>query len=128
MGVRTCFPLAATAAVLAVLGAAETLPGATVGRTAVLERFAERFREEVYPLLAGGSLACAACHHNKSSQAFQVLGSSGATFSLLLERDLLEPNDPMAIPSRVSSEDPELRMPKGGTFEDAEIETDRPLR
>ncbi len=123
MGVRTCFPLAGPATLLAFLCTAQLLASATVDRTAVLEQFAERFREEVYPLLTQGAGACVACHHPKSSQAFQVLGSPGATFSLLLERELLAPHDAMAIPSRVSSEDPDLRMPQAGTLEGPEIET-----
>ena len=123
MRVRTRFALTGAATALALLGATQSLPSATVGRTAVLEQFAERFRDEVYPLLTNGAGGCAACHHAQASQAFQVLSSSGATFSLLLERDLLVPHDPMAIPSRVASEDPELRMPKAGTLEHAEIET-----
>ena len=89
-------------AVLAILGSVQPLVAETAGRTLVLEDYAERFRDEIYPLLADGAGACTACHHAESSQLFQVLSSPGATFSLLLERGLLDPNDPMAIPGRVA--------------------------
>ena len=122
MRVRARFAVAGAASALAFLGAIQPLPGETVGRTALLKQFAERFQEEVYPLLTRSANGCAACHHAKSTRRFQVLGSSGATFTMLLERDLLEPHDPMAIASRVASEDTELRMPKAGTLASAEIE------
>ena len=45
-----------------------------------------------------------------------------ATFSLLLERDLLLPNDPMSIPGRVANPHAELRMPQAGSLSSDEIE------
>ena len=45
-----------------------------------------------------------------------------ATFSLLLERDLLRPDDPMAIPGRVANPDAAFRMPKAGSLAPQEIQ------
>ena len=83
-------------------------------RQAALESLATRFARDVYPLLSRQANGCAVCHNAQSPQLFQVLDSAGATFSLILEHDLLAPEDPMAIPGRLSSADPELRMPKAG--------------
>lgn len=123
MRVRKGFQaLGALALLLGPLGSIEPLAGAAESSAAVLEDYAKRFRADVYPLLAHGSGACTACHHAGSSQMFRVLSSPGATFSLLLERGLLDPSDPMAIPGRIANPDPELRMPKGGSLADHEIE------
>lgn len=120
---RTCRKVAAVGVAGAFLASAHLLADPTPDRTALLKQFADRFHAEVYPLLTTGSGSCGACHHTDSAQAFQVLGSPGATFSLLLERGLLAPSDPMGIPSRVSGDDANLRMPKGGSLGDREIQT-----
>ncbi|MDE0625550.1 MAG: hypothetical protein OXH99_04055 [Bryobacterales bacterium] len=122
MRVRTRLAPIGAGAVLAILGSVQPLVAETAGRTLVLEDYAERFRDEIYPLLADGAGACTACHHAESSQLFQVLSSPGATFSLLLERGLLDPSDPMAVPGRVATTDMELRMPKAGALADGDIE------
>ena len=83
-------------------------------RQAALESLATRFARDVYPLLSRQANGCAVCHNAQSPQLFQVLDSAGATFSLILEHDLLAPEDPMAIPGRLSSADPELRRPVEG--------------
>lgn len=93
-----------------------------VRRTA-LERFATRFSDEIYPLFARNANGCGACHHSESPRLLRVLNSSRATFSLLLEEDLFHTRDPMAIPSRVSSHDPDLRMPMAGNLTTDEIES-----
>lgn len=72
-------------------------------------------------MLARSDNGCKLCHSAQASQTFQVLESPSATFSLLLEQGLLDPSDPMAIPSRVRSQDPDLRMPKSGALDDSEI-------
>lgn len=90
-------------------------------RQAVLESLASRFGENVYPLLARETNGCAICHNAESSQLFRVLDSPSATFSLILEHDLLDPKDPMAIPGRLASSDPEYRMPKAGHLSDPEL-------
>ena len=72
-------------------------------------------------MLARSDNGCKLCHSAQASQTFQVLESPSATFSLLLEQGLLDPSDPMAIPSRVGSQDPDLRMPKSGALDDSEI-------
>ena len=89
-------------------------------RQAALESLASRFAADLHPLLARETNGCAVCHHAESSQLFRVLDSPGATFSLILEHGLLAPEDPMAIPGRLSSGDPELRMPKAGVLSNAE--------
>ena len=122
MRVRTRLAPIGAGAVLAILGSVQPLVAETAGRTLVLEDYAERFRDEIYPLLADGAGACTACHHAGSSQLFQVLSSPGATFSLLLERGLLDPSDPMAVPGRVATTDMELRMPKAGALADGDVE------
>ena len=91
------------------------------GAQEILERFATRFESEVYPLLDRNVNGCRACHNAESTQAFQVLESPVATFSLLLERDLLAVADPMSIPGRVASTDEELRMPKAGHLDRIEM-------
>ena len=111
VGVGLCLPARGPAA-----------SGHAVGRPAVLGQLAERFRAEIYPLLVRDSNGCKACHDERSARTFQVLGSPVSTFSLLLERDLFAPLDPMAIPGRVTSADAELRMPKAGTLSQAEID------
>ena len=107
---------------LALLGAAQAESSASIDRTSALAQLSERFRAEVYPLLVRSANGCQVCHNARASQAFQVLDSPGATFSLLLERGLLDATDPMAIPSRLTSQDPDLRMPKTGVLEGSEIE------
>ena len=107
---------------LALLGAAQAESSASIDRTSSLAHLSERFRAEIYPLLTRSVNGCETCHNARASQAFQVLDSPGATFSLLLERGLLDPTDPMAIPSRVTSHDPDLRMPKAGVLEGSEVE------
>lgn len=72
-------------------------------------------------MLARSDDGCKLCHSAQASQTFQILESPSATFSLLLEQGLLDPSDPMAIPSRVGSQDPDLRMPKSGALDDSEI-------
>ncbi len=72
-------------------------------------------------MLARSDNGCKVCHSAQASQTFQVLESPSATFSLLLEQGLLDPSDPMAIPSRIGSQDPDLRMPKSGALDDSEI-------
>ncbi len=106
---------------VALVVAAHATLGATSDRTPLLAEFAERFQAEVYPLLARSVNGCEVCHSAASSQMFQVLDSPGATFSLLLDRELLDPHDPMAIPSRLTSHDADLRMPQSGTLHDAEV-------
>ena len=108
---------------LALLGAAHAESSASIDRTSSLAQLSERFRAEIYPLLSRSVNGCEVCHNARASQAFQVLDSPGATFSLLLERGLLDPTDPMAIPSRVTSQDLDLRMPKTGVLEGSEVES-----
>ena len=108
---------------LALLGGAQAESSASIDRTSSLAQLSERFRAEIYPLLTRSVNGCEVCHDGLASQAFQVLDSPGATFSLLLERGLLDPKDPMAIPSRVTSQDPDLRMPKTGALEGSEVKT-----
>ncbi len=91
---------------------AQTVTGSD--RRAVLEHFEQRFTEEIFPLLRRGTNGCAGCHHPDSPQAFRVLDSSGATFSLLLEGGLLAPNDPVAIPGRIATANLDLKMPQVG--------------
>ena len=122
MRVRPRLAALSFAMVLALLGAPHPVRAATSDRVALLGRFADRFRAEVYPLLTRNLDGCRACHGATAPQAFQVLDSPGATFSLLLERGLLSPRDPMAIPGRVTSEDAELRMPRAGTLAEAEVD------
>lgn len=90
------------------------------GAEGILERFATRFESEIYPLLERNVNGCRTCHNAESPQAFQVLESPVATFSLLLERNLLAVDDPMSIPGRVTSSDEELRMPKAGHLDRSE--------
>ena len=109
-----------------VIGAAviAPIPSPTVelgGAQGILERFATRFESEIYPLLERNVNGCRACHNAESAQTFQVLESPVATFSLLLERDLLDIVDPMSIPARVSSTDEGLRMPQAGHLDDSEV-------
>lgn len=109
-----------------VIGAAviAPIPSPTVelgGAQGILERFATRFESEIYPLLERSVNGCRACHNGESAQTFQVLESPVATFSLLLERDLLDIVDPMSIPARVSSTDEGLRMPQAGHLDDSEV-------
>ncbi len=104
-------------------GAGSASPAGIAGRPAILEGFANRFRGEIYPLLARDVNGCKTCHHAESSQTFRVLTSPGATFSLLLERDLFHQHDPMAIASRITTEDSELRMPKAGSLASDEIDS-----
>ena len=83
-------------------------------RHTALESLASRFAGEVYPILARETNGCAVCHNEQSTQLFRVLDSPGATFSMILEHDLLAPEDPMAIPGRLFTANPKLRMPKAG--------------
>ena len=97
-------------------------PGAELGGAeGVLERFAARFESEIYPLLERNVNGCRTCHNAETAQSFQVLESPVATFSLLLERDLLAVGDPMSIPGRVTSADMEFRMPKAGHLDPSEV-------
>ena len=108
--------------VAAVLATAPS-PAAELGDPQeILERFATRFESEIYPLLERNVNGCRTCHNAESTQAFQVLESPVATFSLLLERELLAVGDPMSIPGRVSSGDEELRMPKAGHLDRTEMD------
>ena len=91
-------------------------------RRAVLERFATRFSNEIYPLFSRDANGCKACHYSESPRMLRVLDSAPATFSLLLEQKLFDMRDPMAIPSRVSSHDPELRMPQVGELTTEEVQ------
>lgn len=91
------------------------------GAEGILGRFATRFESEIYPLLERNVNGCRTCHSAESAQAFQVLESPVATFSLLLERDLLDLGDAMSIPARVSSTDADLRMPQAGHLDDSEV-------
>ena len=107
------------AAVILGLVAGISISAETAGpenRRALLEGLQQRFAEEVYPLFTRQPGGCAVCHQSESPQSFRVLESTAATFSVLLEHGLLAPEDPLAIPSRVSAAEPELRMPKGGTL------------
>ena len=121
-GWRPAVRVAAWACFAALLGAGRPADGATAGRTALLADLADRFRAEVYPILARGANGCKACHSADSTQSFRVLSSPAATFSLMLERDLLNPSDPMAVPKRLTSADGSLRMPQAGTLDGLEID------
>ena len=121
MQVQTRLLAIGAAWALALLGTVQAARSAPVDRTSSLAQLSERFRAEIYPLLARSDDGCKLCHSAQASQTFQVLESPSATFSLLLEQGLLDPSDPMAIPSRVRSQDSDLRMPKSGVLDDSEI-------
>ena len=123
MQIRIRFAVLAIAAALAAF--ASPVAGAVDGgaRRAVLENLASRFTHEIYPLFVRDSNGCAVCHHSESAQVFRVLDSPSATFSLLIEHDLLAPDDPVAIPGRLSTDNDELRMPQAGQLKDDELET-----
>ena len=113
----------AALAVVALLAVAATLApaGESDTRRAQLKRFATRFSSEIYPLLNRDANGCKVCHYAESPRMLRVLSSARATFSLLLEQNLFDTRDPMAIPSRVSSGDSDLRMPKVGELTQEEI-------
>jgi hypothetical protein len=90
-------------------------------RRAVIARFATRFNDELYPLFSRDKNGCKVCHFSESPRMLRVLNSPRATFSLLLEQNLFDVRDAMAIPSRVSGHDPELRMPQEGELTSEEI-------
>lgn len=115
---RALFGVAIGAAILAPIPSPAVEIGGAQG---ILERFATRFESEIYPLLERNANGCRTCHNAGSAQAFQVLESPVATFSLLLERDLLAVGDPMSIPGRVSTLDEEFRMPKAGHLDRSEM-------
>ena len=92
-----------------------------VARLEAIEDFAARFAGEIYPLMARNVNGCRSCHTPDSPRMFQVLNSPKATFSLLLEGNLFDPRDPMAIARRITAEGAELRMPKLGELTSAEI-------
>ena len=123
MQIRTRFAVLTIAAVLAAYASPVAGSVESGSRRAVLDNLASRFTNEIYPLFARDSNGCAVCHHSESTQVFRVLDSPGATFSLVLEHDLLAPDDPVAIPGRLSTENEELRMPQAGQLEDKELET-----
>lgn len=114
----------AAAAVLALACLAPRAAPATelASRQAALERFAARFQTELYPLFSRSVNGCRTCHHPDAPQAFRVLQSPVATFSLLLEGNLLAADNPMAVPGRVSSHDERLRMPQAGHLAPAEVQ------
>ncbi len=103
---------------------APTLHPATPSPTRldVLESYAARFADDVYPLMARDVNGCRTCHVPDSPRMLQVLGSPKATFSLLLEQNLFDPEDPMAIRQRVATGKDELHMPKFGKLTEGEIE------
>lgn len=115
---RAIFGVAIGAAILAPVPSPAVELGGAEG---ILKRFATRFESEIYPLLERNVNGCRTCHNAESAQAFQVLESPVATFSLLLERDLLAVGDPMAIPGRVSTLDEKFRMPKAGHLDRSEM-------
>ena len=116
--------LVTAGAVVGFLAIAATLAPASESdaRRAVIERFATRFGDELYPLFSRDANGCKVCHFPESPQMLRVLNSPRATFSLLLEQNLFDVRDVMAIPSRVSGHDPELRMPQVGELSSEEIE------
>ena len=91
-------------------------------RRETLDRFGERFASEIYPLMSRQVNGCKSCHSGSTKRMFQVLDSPKATFSLILERELLDQQDPMFIIRRLLSKDPELHMPKVGKWSEEEIE------
>ena len=116
--------LVTAGAVVGFLAIAATLAPASESdaRRAVIERFATRFGDELYPLFSRDANGCKVCHFPESPRMLRVLNSPRATFSLLLEQNLFDVRDVMAIPSRVSGHDPELRMPQVGELSSEEIE------
>ncbi len=58
-------------------------------RRETLDRFGERFASEIYPLMSRQVNGCKSCHSGSTKRMFQVLDSPKATFSLILERELL---------------------------------------
>ncbi len=122
MRIWTSLATAAAIAGLCLAAQAQEPPVEPANRTELLERFAQRFRGEIYPLLARDSNGCRLCHNADTARAFRVLASPVSTFSLLLEHDLLAPGDPMAIPGRLETEDNGLRMPQAGTLAATEID------
>ena len=115
------FALGCLVAVIAPAQAATAESGDAQSRRALLERFAERFSGEIFPLFHRQANGCVACHHAQSPQQFRVLDSPRATFSLLLEHGLLNAEDPMAIPGRITSADADLMMPMAGELAPEEI-------
>ena len=91
-------------------------------RREALKHLATRFDSEIYPLFSRDVNGCKVCHLAESPRMFRVLNSPGATFSLLLEQNLFDTRDPMAIPRRVSSLDAKLRMPQAGELTTEDIQ------
>ena len=89
---------------------------------AILERYATRFSTEVYPLMERKVNGCKACHGPSTPRMFQVFDTAKATFSLVIERDLLNQQDPMFILQRLAAKDPELHMPKVGVWSASELD------
>jgi len=94
----------------------------TTPQRAILDRYAARFATEVFPLMERKANGCKACHGPSTPRMFQVFDTAKATFSLVLERDLLNQQDPMFILQRLLTKDPELHMPKAGSWSTAEVE------
>jgi hypothetical protein len=120
---RNYHSLIAAGAAVGFLGLAPALAPASENdtRRAVIERFATRFSNELYPLFSREANGCKLCHYPESPRMLRVLNSPRATFSVLLEQNLFDLRDAMAIPSRVSGHDPELRMPQVGELTSEEI-------
>lgn len=119
---RLPFPPAPGLLAAALLATALPASGSDAGRTDELARLAERFQAEVYPVLARSANGCLPCHSAQASQAFRVLDTPVGTFSLLLEGELLDPSDAMAVPSRITTASADLRMPMAGSLDPSEID------
>ena len=109
-----------TAAVLTIIvcrGAEVTVP---TSDPVALGKIANRFQKEIYPLLARESNhqeSCVECHDTDNRSSLAFLGEPGDDFEMLLENGYLAMQGPDTLLSRVMSENPQRRMPKGKTAE-----------
>ncbi len=74
----------------------------------------EQFTDSIYPLLTRGDTSCLDCHRSEDTSNLVLIGEPSDDFLVLLQNQYFDPQYPDSLLARVTSDDPELRMPQDG--------------
>ena len=108
------FLLAALALIVAGMRGYSAAQPANFDRLAEPDRkvFGERFKKEVWPLLArGGKDGCVGCHNGKVVSALKFAGDPDKDFRMLLRDGFFLKDDPGSLLSRIEDTNLKRRMP-----------------
>lgn len=72
------------------------------------------FTESIYPLLSREDSGCLECHRSEETSNLVLIGNPRDDFEVLFQNRYFDPEQPDGLLARVTSDDPDLRMPQDG--------------